>query len=91
MHTTYDGYEIAERDLAQRGPGDFLATERDAAVRQSGGVVFRLADAGEDVSLLQDAAEDAASILQSDPTLLHHQALRAHVKGLFSLESGLIS
>ena len=91
MHTTYDGYEIAERDLAQRGPGDFLATERDAAVRQSGGLVFRLADAGEDVSLLQDAAEDAASILQSDPTLLHHQALRAHVKGLFSLESGLIS
>jgi ATP-dependent DNA helicase RecG len=91
MHTTYDGYEIAEKDLAQRGPGDFLATERDAAVRQSGGVVFRLADAGEDVSLLQDAAEDAASILQSDPTLLHHQALRAHVKGLFSLESGLIS
>ena len=26
MRTTYDGYRIAEQDLAQRGPGDFLAT-----------------------------------------------------------------
>ena len=26
MHTTYDGYEIAKADLAQRGPGDFFSS-----------------------------------------------------------------
>ena len=49
MRTTYDGYAIAEQDLIQRGPGDFLASASDGSVRQSGGLTFRLADAGEDV------------------------------------------
>ncbi|MBR4933298.1 MAG: V-type ATP synthase subunit B, partial [Clostridia bacterium] len=79
MHTTYDGYEIAEKDLAQRGPGDFLAVGDDSAVRQSGGLVFRLADAGEDVTLLRDASEDAASLLRADPALHAHAQLAAQI------------
>ena len=91
MHTTYDGYRIAEQDLAQRGPGDFLATSADDAVRQSGGLSFRLADAGEDVGLLTDAATDARELLAADPTLASYPLLAARIRDLFSLETGLIS
>ena len=91
MRTTYDGYRIAEQDLAQRGPGDFLATAEGGAVRQSGGLSFRLADAGEDISVLTEAAADAREILATDPELSQNALLREHIKGLFSIEAGLIS
>ena len=38
MRTTWDGFEIAERDLALRGPGDFLSGVGEEGIRQSGGV-----------------------------------------------------
>ena len=91
MRTTYDGYRIAEQDLAQRGPGDFLATAEGGVVRQSGGLSFRLADAGEDISVLTEAAADAREILSGDPELTENPLLREHIKGLFSIEAGLIS
>ena len=91
MRTTYDGYRIAEQDLAQRGPGDFLATAEGGIVRQSGGLSFRLADAGEDISVLTEAAADARELLARDPELVENPLLREHVKGLFSIEAGLIS
>ena len=91
MRTTYDGYRIAEQDLAQRGPGDFLATAEGGMVRQSGGLSFRLADAGEDISVLTEAAADARELLATDPDLATHPLLREHIKGLFSIEAGLIS
>jgi ATP-dependent DNA helicase RecG len=87
----YDGYAIAEQDLIQRGPGDFLASSADGSVRQSGGLSFRLADAGEDISVLTEAAADAREILAVDPELTHNPLLREHIKGLFSIEAGLIS
>lgn len=91
MHTTYDGYRIAEEDLAQRGPGDFLATSADGSVRQSGGLSFRLANAGEDVTLMSDAATDARALLEDDPTLSLHPELFAQLQSVFTLEEGLIS
>ncbi len=91
MRTTYDGYRIAEQDLARRGPGDFLAASEDTTVRQSGGLAFRLADAGEDVSLLTDATADARALLESDPTLEGAPLLRERVREMFTLEEGLIS
>jgi len=91
MRTTYDGYLIAEQDLAQRGPGDFLAAANDDTVRQSGGLTFRLADAGEDVTLLQEATEDARALLSEDATLADHPQLLEHVQNTFHLENGLIS
>ena len=91
MRTTYDGYRIAEQDLAQRGPGDFLATAEGGMVRQSGGLSFRLADAGEDMSVLTEAAADARELLWKDPDLSENPLLREHIKGLFSIEAGLIS
>lgn len=91
MHTTYDGYAIAEQDLIQRGPGDFLASATDGSVRQSGGLTFRLADAGSDLPILTDATADAKTLLEQDTTLREHPALRARVDAMFAIESGLIS
>ena len=90
MRTTYDGYAIAEQDLAQRGPGDFLATS-DGAIRQSGGLTFRLANTGEDYSILTDATNDARALLAADPTLSEYPLLLHSVAELFSMDDGLIS
>lgn len=90
MHTTYDGYRIAEQDLAQRGPGDFLGCG-DGNVRQSGGLSFRLADAVEDVTLLTEATEDAKALLASGGGLEKAPLLAEKVQAMFSVEAGLIS
>ena len=90
MKTTYDGYAIAEADLAQRGPGDFLGSS-DGAIRQSGGLTFRLANAGEDVSILTDATGDARALLASDPKLEKHPRLAESVRSLFAIDASLIS
>ena len=91
MRTTYDGYAIAEQDLIQRGPGDFLGSAADGTVRQSGGLTFRLADAGEDSSILTDATSDARELLAADPNLENHPALHARVGAMFEIDTGLIS
>jgi ATP-dependent DNA helicase RecG len=91
MRTTYDGYAIAEQDLLQRGPGDFLATSQDGSVRQSGGLTFRLANAGEDIGLMTDATSDARTLLSLDPTLASHSALCDRIGMMFSIDQGLIS
>ena len=52
---TTDGFEIAERDLALRGPGDMLGT------RQSGLPLFRIGDPVRDHHLMADARRAAAA------------------------------
>ena len=56
---TSDGFEIARRDLALRGPGEFLGA------RQSGVPMLRFADIGED-ELLAAARKAADELLASD-------------------------
>ena len=90
MRTTYDGYAIAEQDLAQRGPGDFLGSS-DGTVRQSGGLTFRLANAGEDISALTEATSDARALLASDPTLQNEPLLAETVQRSLSIDATLIS
>ena len=91
MHTTYDGFAIAEQDLAQRGPGDFLGNASDGSVRQSGALCFRLASTAEDSALMLEATEDAREILRVDTELSSHPLLAERVRRMFSIESGLIS
>lgn len=67
MHTTYDGYTIAERDLKMRGPGDFFSTNSE--IRQSGEVSFTIAKSCSDTELLHTAFESAKEILCVDKTL----------------------
>jgi ATP-dependent DNA helicase RecG len=54
MTDTADGFEIAERDLQLRGPGDFFGT------RQAGMPTFRLIDLVRDRDVLAAAADEAA-------------------------------
>ena len=54
MTDTTDGFEIAERDLQLRGPGDFFGT------RQAGLPTFRLIDLVRDRELLDRAQQEAA-------------------------------
>lgn len=89
MHTTYDGYAIAEQDLARRGPGDFLGNGE--TVRQSGALCFRIANAAEDASVLTEASEDARNLLQADPTLSSHPVLEHRANVMFTQREGMIS
>jgi ATP-dependent DNA helicase RecG len=59
MTETTDGFEIAERDLRQRGAGDFFGT------RQAGMPTFRLVDLIRDQQILELAQQEAASWFQS--------------------------
>jgi ATP-dependent DNA helicase RecG len=56
VHTT-DGFEIAERDLALRGPGDFFGT------RQSGLPTLRVGDLLRDHVLMEEARREAVGWL----------------------------
>jgi ATP-dependent DNA helicase RecG len=53
MTDTTDGFEIAERDLLLRGPGDFFGT------RQAGVPTFRMIDLVRDRELLDTAQKEA--------------------------------
>jgi ATP-dependent DNA helicase RecG len=55
MTDTTDGFEIADRDLQLRGPGDFFGT------RQAGMPTFRLIDLVRDRELLDVAQREAAA------------------------------
>lgn len=57
-----DGYYLAEKDLAIRGPGELLG------VKQSGLPEFKIADLVSDRNLLDEAKEDASSFPLDDPT-----------------------
>jgi ATP-dependent DNA helicase RecG len=70
LRDTEDGFVIAEEDLRLRGGGEALGT------RQAGQPYFRLALRGEEErvaarqrALVQMAAQDAALLLERDPTL----------------------
>ncbi|MGA1371301.1 MAG: ATP-dependent DNA helicase RecG [Pseudomonadales bacterium] len=64
IRETQDGFVIAERDLALRGPGEVLGT------RQTGEVGFRIADLGKHAHLLPTALARADALLAAgDPAI----------------------
>ncbi len=63
MEKSNDGFEISEKDLELRGPGDFFGT------RQHGLPEFKIANIYKDMEILKTAQEAAAEILQLDPEL----------------------
>ena len=77
---TNDGFKIAETDLAQRGPGDFLGN------RQHGLPLFKMADLQMDMQTLQDAQRAAAEALPSPEALdaPEFAPLRARIDALFA-------
>jgi len=62
MSETTDGFVLAERDLQQRGPGEFLGT------RQAGFNELRMANLT-DVRLIEKARQQAQALFQADPEL----------------------
>ncbi len=75
MVRSNDGFEIADADLAIRGPGEFLGT------RQSGELIdLRLADLVRDAHLVAVAREEAIAELQRNPQLQATPELRRAVE-----------
>ncbi|MCH9684453.1 MAG: ATP-dependent DNA helicase RecG [Deltaproteobacteria bacterium] len=69
---TSDGFAVAERDLALRGPGEIFGT------RQAGVPRLRfLGFAGDGTRMLLRARAAAAALLAKDPQLSRHPRLRA--------------
>lgn len=63
MVATTDGFEIAEKDLELRGPGDLMGTQ------QSGLLDLKVADLTTDGALLKKARTLAEQIIADDPEL----------------------
>lgn len=79
MCETTDGFRIAEEDLKQRGPGDFLGS------RQHGLPELRLANIVSDTKILYAAQKQAENILLADPELAlpEHSRLKKTVEEMF--------
>ncbi|MFZ5643326.1 MAG: ATP-dependent DNA helicase RecG [Bacillota bacterium] len=88
MRTISDGFRLAEKDLELRGPGEMYGT------RQSGELLYRLADPARDLKALETAAMEARRLVDEDPELrkVENQILAreisARYKGLGFLSVG---
>ena len=86
MAETNDGFVLAERDLEQRGPGDFLGT------RQSGFADLKMANLT-DVRLIEKARQQALLLFEEDPELSspEHAALAQTFKRFWNSGRGDVS
>jgi ATP-dependent DNA helicase RecG len=76
MTETNDGFIIAERDLAMRGPGEFFG------VRQHGLPELKISDMVKNASMLETVKRVSADILRNDPRLetSENAALRGRIE-----------
>jgi len=86
MAETNDGFVLAERDLEQRGPGDFLGT------RQAGFTELRMASLS-NVRLIEKARRLAVQLIENDPDLksIEHAALASTLDRFWGNGRGDIS
>lgn len=61
LRDSNDGFQIAEKDLRLRGPGEFMGT------RQTGQVQFKIADLARDADLLDNIPEAAGALSVEAP------------------------
>jgi ATP-dependent DNA helicase RecG len=81
LSETTDGFEIAERDLQQRGPGDFFGT------RQSGMPTLRVGDLLRDHQLMEEARREAVAALDDERQA---EMLTTLVRGSWEQRFGLV-
>jgi len=81
---THDGFRIAERDLALRGPGQLFG------LRQSGASGLAFADPTTDQALLDRARRLADGVLDVDPELAapEHSAAREALARMWARDGG---
>ena len=87
MVKTQNGFELAELDLQQRGPGEFFGT------RQAGLPEFRVANLIRDRAVLELAKAEAARFAESpDPTVSREErdAVWAQLKQQWQRKYGLV-
>ncbi|MBV8207832.1 MAG: ATP-dependent DNA helicase RecG [Acidobacteria bacterium] len=87
MVRTCNGFEIAELDFQQRGPGELFGT------RQSGMPAFRVANLLRDREMIELARREAQQAMaQSDPDITPQELSRAlvHVKTCWQRRYGLV-
>ena len=84
---TTDGFQIAEKDLELRGPGDFFGQ------RQHGLPTLRAADLAGDTRVLREAQDAAAELLAADPDLTgpEHRGIMEKVKRLFAEDGDIFN
>lgn len=80
MVSTNDGFKIAEKDLELRGPGEMDGT------RQSGALLFKLANIVADKVMLQAAMESVCNMLDLDPEM--EQPEHVMVKSFLQQQKG---
>ena len=86
MEESNDGFVLAERDLQQRGPGDFLGT------RQSGYAELRMANLM-DVFTIEKARQQAQDLFERDPDLAvpENEALSRTFRKFWGIGRGDVS
>lgn len=86
MEQTSDGFKLAELDLEQRGPGDFLGT------RQSGFLELKAARLS-DVAMIEKARREAVRLFDDDPALdkPEHQPLVEWLDRFWNIARGEMS
>jgi ATP-dependent DNA helicase RecG len=87
MVQTQDGFQLAEMDLAQRGPGEFFGT------RQAGLPEFRVANLARDRDLLELAKGEAARFVETpDPAISREEreAVWTRLKHQWQRRYGLV-
>ena len=83
LTATNNGFEIAEKDMELRGPGEIEGT------RQSGMLNFKLANIVTDRPLLDTARSYAIAIVENDPDLVSAENLR--LKNFLQQQKGRIA
>jgi ATP-dependent DNA helicase RecG len=85
LESTSDGFEVAERDLEIRGPGELLGT------KQAGLPDLLVADLLRDARVLESARKEAFRIVELDSALQSpdHRALRLELGRRFAGRLGL--
>ena len=84
MCRSSDGFEIADKDLELRGPGDFFGS------RQSGIPKLKIAELTENMDTVRESKKASEDILKDDPMLkkAENRRLRKAVIRLFNNEKG---
>jgi ATP-dependent DNA helicase RecG len=84
MERTQDGFEIAEKDLEIRGPGEFFG------VKQSGLPEFRVANLLRDREALEIARQEARALVDNAASPKELKSLVEHIREKWQRRYGLV-